>query len=424
MSNRIVVGMQWGDEGKGKIVDLLSTKADIIARYAGGANAGHTVVIDSKKFILHLIPSGILHKNKICIIGNGVAFDLQLFFLELEELQSKGIKVDQRIFISKNTHLVMPYHKDMERIEEGKRGNSKIGTTLKGIGPAYLDKIGRRGLRLIDLFDEKVFRSKIEENIKDKSSCLNSLSEKELSSLWEHCLSFLEYKNRVAPLMIDTASFLNKAIKQGKDILFEGAQGTLLDIDFGTYPYVTSSNTTAGGACTGLGVSPVYIDEVIGVSKAYTTRVGNGPFPTELKDETGKYLQEKGNEFGATTGRPRRCGWLDLLILKYAVMINGIKKIALTKLDVLDGLDTIKVCTGYKYKGSTLKEFSNEVEILENCTPVYKSLPGWKQNTNGIKDYKKLPQKTKDYLKFIEDQTETEIFLISTGCKREETIWV
>ncbi len=424
MSNRIVVGMQWGDEGKGKIVDLLSEKADIIARYAGGANAGHTVVIDSKKFILHLIPTGVLNPKKICIIGNGVAFDLQLFFLELEELQSKGIKVEKRIFISKNAHLVMPYHKDMERIEEGKRGNSKIGTTLKGIGPAYLDKIGRRGLRLIDLFDEKVFRSKIEENIKDKSSCLNSLSEKELSSLWEHCLSFLEYKNRVAPLMIDTASFLNKAIKQGKDILFEGAQGTLLDVDFGTYPYVTSSNTTAGGACTGLGVPPTSIDEVIGVSKAYTTRVGNGPFPTELKDETGKYLQEKGNEFGATTGRPRRCGWLDLLILRYAVMINGIKKIALTKLDVLDELDTIKVCTGYKYKGKTLKEFSNEVEILENCQPVYKNLPGWKQNTNGIKDYKKLPQKTKDYLKFIQDQTETKIFLISTGCKREETIWV
>jgi len=424
MSNRIVVGMQWGDEGKGKIVDLLSTKSDIIARYAGGANAGHTVVIDSKKFILHLIPTGVLNPRKICIIGNGVAFDLQLFFLELEELQSKGIKVDQRIFISKNTHLVMPYHKDMERIEEGKRGNSKIGTTLKGIGPAYLDKIGRRGLRLIDLFDEKVFRSKIEENIKDKSSCLNSLSEKELSSLWKHCLSFLEYKNRVAPLMIDTASFLNKAIKQGKDILFEGAQGTLLDIDVGTYPYVTSSNTTAGGACTGLGVPPTSIDEVIGVSKAYTTRVGNGPFPTELKDDTGKYLQEKGNEFGATTGRPRRCGWLDLLILRYAVMINGIKKIALTKLDVLDGLDTIKVCTGYKYKGSTLKEFSNEVEILENCTPVYKNISGWKKDTTGIRDYKKLPQKTKDYLKFIQDQTGTKIFLISTGCKREETIWV
>jgi adenylosuccinate synthase len=424
MSKRIVVGMQWGDEGKGKIVDLLSEKADIIARYAGGANAGHTVVIDSKKFILHLIPTGILHKNKICIIGNGVVLDLQLFFLELEELQNKGIKIDQRIFISKNAHLVMPYHKDVERIEEGKRGNSKIGTTLKGIGPAYLDKIGRRGLRLIDLLDEKVFRSKIEENIKDKSSCLNSLSENELSSLWEHCLSFLEYKNRVEPLMIDTASFLNKAIKQGKDILFEGAQGTLLDIDFGTYPYVTSSNTTAGGACTGLGVPPTSIDEVIGVSKAYTTRVGNGPFPTELKDETGKYLQEKGNEFGATTGRPRRCGWLDLLILKYAVMINGIKKIALTKLDVLDELDTIKVCTGYKYKGKTLKEFSNETEILENCTPVYKNIPGWKKDTTGIRDYKKLPQKTKDYLKFIQDQTGAKIFSISTGCKREETIWV
>jgi len=424
MPKRIVVGMQWGDEGKGKIVDLLSEQADVIARYQGGANAGHTVVIDSKKFILHLIPTGILHPKKICVIGNGVAFDLQLFFLELEELESKGIKFDKRIFISKNVHLVMPYHKDMERIEEEKRGNSKIGTTLKGIGPTYLDKIGRRGIRLNDLFDEKLFRAKIEENLKDKSSCLNCLSEKELSSLWEHCLSFLEYKNRLAPLMTDTTSFLNKAIKQKKNILFEGAQGTLLDIDFGTYPFVTSSNTTAGGACTGLGVSPVYIDEVIGVSKAYTTRVGNGPFPTELKDKTGEHIQQIGNEFGATTGRPRRCGWLDLLILRYSVMINGIKKIALTKLDVLDQLETIKVCVGYKYKNSTLKEFSTELNVLENCKPLYKNISGWKKDTTGIRDYKKLPQKTKDYIKFIEDQTGTKIFLISTGCKRKETIWV
>jgi adenylosuccinate synthase len=367
------------------------------------------------------------HNEKVCVIGNGVAFDLELFFQEIEELKCKGVRlrrIDNRILVSKNVHLVMPYHKAIERLEEERRGNSKIGTTLKGIGPAYLDKIGRRGIRLIDLFDEKLFRSKIEENFEGKKGWFKLLSAKELSALKEHSLSFLKFKKRIAPFMIDATCFLNEAIKEKKDILFEGAQGTLLDIDFGTYPYVTSSNTTAGGACTGLGVSPVYIDEVIGVSKAYTTRVGNGPFPTELKDKTGKYIQEKGNEFGATTGRPRRCGWLDLLILRYSVMINGIKKIALTKLDVLDQLDPIRVCVGYKYKGGILKEFSTELKILEKCKPVYKNIPGWEKDTTGIRDYKKLPQKTKDYIKFIEDQTETKIFLISTGCKREETIWV
>jgi len=431
MPNRIVVGMQWGDEGKGKIVDILSAKADIVARYQGGANAGHTVVIDTDKFILHLIPTGILsefgsrgHKKKVCVIGNGVAFDLELFFQEMEELKCKGVITDKRIWVSKNAHLVMPYHKTIERLEEEKKGKSKIGTTLKGIGPAYLDKVGRRGIRLADLFNERLFRSKVEENLKDKERWLKYLSPKELSSLKTQSLGFLKYKKKIALFIIDSTSFLNKAIKDKKEILFEGAQGTLLDIDFGTYPYVTSSNTTAGGACTGLGVSPTLIDEVIGVSKAYTTRVGNGPFPTELKNKNGTYLQEKGNEFGATTGRPRRCGWLDLLILRYSVMINGIKKIALTKLDVLDQLDSIKVCTGYKYKGKVIKEFSPEINFLEKCRPVYKSLPGWKNKTNGIRDYKKLPQKTKDYLKFIQDQTETKIFLISTGCKREETIWV
>jgi len=423
MPNRVIVGMQWGDEGKGKVVDILSEKSDIIARHQGGANAGHTVVIDSKKFILHLIPTGILHPKKICVIGNGVVFDPELFFQELEELRRKGINIDKRILLSKNAHVVMPYHKAIEKIEEERRGKGKIDTTLKGIGPAYLDKIGRRGVRLIDLFDHKLFQTKVEENFEHNKGCLKYLSPDEFRALYNKSLGFLKYKTKIAPFITDSTSLLNKAVKQKKKILFEGAQGTLLDIDFGTYPYVTSSNTSAGGACTGLGVPPTSIDEVIGVSKAYTTRVGNGPFPTELKDKTGSYLQEIGNEFGATTGRPRRCGWLDLLILRYAVMINGITKIALTKLDVLDQLETIKVCVGYKYKGKTLKEFSTELEVLEKCKPIYKNLPGWKQNTNGIKDYKKLPQKTKDYLKFIQYQTGAKIFLISTGCKREETIW-
>lgn len=424
MPNRIILGMQWGDEGKGKIVDILSEKTDVIARFQGGANAGHTVVIDNKKFILHLVPTGILHKKKVCVIGNGVVFDLELFFEEIEELRCKGIKVNKRILVSRNAHLVMPYHKAMERIEEERRGKSKIDTTRKGIGPAYLDKIDRRGIRVADLMDERVFHFKIEENFRAKREWLKSLSSRELSSLKKQSLGFFKYRKKIAPFITDSVSYLNNAIRQKKKILFEGAQGTLLDIDFGTYPYVTSSSTTAGGSCTGLGVSPIYVDGVIGVSKAYTTRVGNGPFPTELKDKNGMYLQEKGNEFGATTGRPRRCGWLDLLILKYSVMINGIKKIALTKLDVLDQLDSIKVCTGYRYKGKTLREFSPDINFLERCRPVYKSLAGWKSSTNGIREYKKLPKKTKDYLKFIEDQTETKIFLVSTGCKREETIWV
>src|SRR5574341_90225 len=354
MTTKVVVGMQWGDEGKGKIVDILTSQADIVARYQGGANAGHTVVIGEQKFILHLIPSGILHPDKVCVIGNGVVIDLEYFFTEVEGLKKRGINPQNRLWISESAHLVMPYHKIMEAYEEEKR-IEKIGTTLRGIGPAYQDKIARVGIRISDLWNEKIFEAKVKENLKAKQNVLKNYKRKlSLSQTVKNALSF---KSKIKNYVADTSLFLNQAIKQGKNLLLEGAQGTLLDVDFGTYPFGTSSNTTVGGACTGLGIAPKTIDEVIGVAKAYSTRVGNGPFPTELNDSLGNFLRQKGDEFGATTSRPRRCGWLDLVVLKYATRINGIEKLAITKLDVLDNLEEIKVCSGYKYKNDILKEF-------------------------------------------------------------------
>ncbi len=424
MPNRAVVGTQWGDEGKGKIVDLLTEEADIVARFSGGANAGHTVVIDDQTFILHLIPTGILHPDKICVIGNGVVVDLEHLFSELGELRKRKIKFQDRLLISQNAHLVMPYHKVIEILEEESRGKNKIDTTGKGIGPVYRDKIARCGLRVIDIFDENLFNKRVEWNLKTKDGLLNRLKRNELVSLKKKSLEVSQLRNRVKQYVADTSLFLNKAIKEDKSILFEGAQGAMLDIDFGTYPYCTSSNTTIGGACTGLGVGPAYIDEVIGVTKAYTTRVGNGPLPTEQKNETGKLMQKRGNEFGATTGRPRRCGWLDLVLLKYSFRINGITKIALSKLDVLDTFDKIRVCVGYKSKNKLITEFTPDLSILENCKPVYEELSGWQKETHGITDFKDLPNKAKKYLDYITEKLETPIFLISTGSKRDQTIFL
>lgn len=424
MSNRAVVGTQWGDEGKGKIVDILTQDADIVARFSGGANAGHTVVIDDQTFILHLIPTGILHPDKTCVIGNGVVVDLEHMFSELDELGKRKIKVQDRLLLSQSAHLVMPYHKVIERLEEETRGKDKIAPTGKGIGPTYRDKIARHGLRVIDIFDQNLFKQRVEWNLKAKDGFLKKLGGKELSSLNKKSLEVSKFKRRVKPLVADTTLFLSQAIKEGKSILFEGAQGALLDIDFGTYPFCTSSNTTIGGACTGLGVSPAFIGEVIGVTKAYTTRVGNGPLPTEQKNEVGMSLQDGGNEFGATTGRPRRCGWLDLVILKYSFRINGITKIALTKLDVLDVFDKIKVCVGYKYKGKLITEFTPDLNTLEKCKPVYEELPGWQKNTNGLTDFKDLPDRAKGYVDYIAEKLETPVFLISTGSKRDQTIFL
>jgi adenylosuccinate synthase len=424
MPNRVVVGTQWGDEGKGKIVDILTEDADVVARFSGGANAGHTVVIDDQTFVLHLVPTGILHPGKTCVIGNGVVVDLEQVFHELDELRKRKIRFQDRLLISQSAHLVMPYHKVIERLEEEARGKKKIDPTGKGIGPAYRDKMARNGLRVMDLLDPELFKKRAEWNLKTKNDFLKSLSGKEFASMKKKSLEVSKFKRRIKPFIADTTLFLNQAIGEGKSILFEGAQGAMLDIDFGTYPFCTSSNTTVGGACTGLGVGPACIDEVIGVTKAYTTRVGNGPLPTEQQNEVGKLLQDGGNEFGATTGRPRRCGWLDLVILKYSFRINGITKIALTKLDVLDVLDKIKVCVGYKYKNKLVTEFTPDLKVLENCKPVYEDLPGWQKQTHGITDFKDLPDNAKRYLGYIARKLETPIFLISTGSKRKQTILI
>jgi adenylosuccinate synthase len=424
MPNRVVVGTQWGDEGKGKIVDILTEEADIVARFSGGANAGHTVIIDDQKFILHLIPTGILHPDKICVIGNGVVVDLEELFYELDELRKRKIKSDHRLLVSQSAHLVMHYHKVIERLEEETRGKDKIAPTGRGIGPAYRDKIARHGLRVMDILDQDLFNRRVRWNLESKDGFLKRLKRKELTSLKKECLDVLNFKRRVKPLLADTSLFLSKAIKQGKSILFEGAQGALLDIDFGTYPYCTSSNTTVGAVCTGLGIPPTYMGEVVGVTKAYTTRVGTGPFPTEQKNEIGELLRKRGHEFGATTGRPRRCGWLDLLILKYSFRINGVNKIALTKLDVLDSFDKIKVCVGYKYKSKLITDFTPDLNLLENCKPVYDELPGWQKQTNGISNFKDLPNKAKKYLDYITGKLDTPIFLISTGSRRDQTIFL
>lgn len=422
MSVRIVLGTQWGDEGKGKIVDLLTEEADVVVRYQGGANAGHTVKIDDQEFILHLIPTGILHPDKICIIGNGVVVDLEQFFKEKEELKTKGISVENRLLVSDRAHLVMPYHKVIEKLNEEKKGDQKIGTTLRGIGPACLDKVGRTGIRMTDLLNEESFLRRLDLNFKLKHSYLKELGDDQINSLKEESTEVLAYKDNITRHLIDSSLLLNQKIKEEKSILFESAQGTFLDIDFGTYPYITTSHPTAGGACVGSGVGPTLIDEVVGVVKAYTTRVGDGPFPTELKDTSGEILRKSGNEFGATTGRPRRCGWLDLVMLKYAVRINALSKLAITKLDVLDNLDTIKVCARYQYNDQEIHEFPGDLDILSNCQPVYQDLPGWKKNTNGLTNYKDLSDNAKRYLDFIEENLLVPIYMVSTGSRRDQTI--
>jgi adenylosuccinate synthase len=419
MSVTILVGSQWGDEGKGKIVDILSEKFEIVTRYQGGANAGHTVEIGDKKYVLHLIPSGILRENCTCVIGNGVVIDPTALLEEIDLLEKFGINCDGRLFISHNAHLIMPYHKLLDSIHE--KGESKIGTTGKGIGPCYIDKYDRKGIRIVDLLNKKVLEEKIRFNLKEKNNLLSKIYGHEGLDVEEIVKTYIEFDKRIDKYIKDVPSYLNNAISEGKSILLEGAQGALLDVDHGTYPYVTSSSPTSGGACTGTGIPPNKITEIVGIVKAYTTRVGMGPFPTELNDSDGKKLQDIGAEFGATTGRPRRCGWYDAPLVKYSAMINGLNYVAVTKLDVLDHFDKIKVCVNYELDGKILKSFPTDVERLSCVKPVYETLTGWNSDISACTSYNELPQKTKEYLDFISQTSGIKIRIVSVGPKREQT---
>jgi len=403
------VGAQWGDEGKGKIIDMLASDADIIIRYQGGNNAGHTVVIGDNEFILHLIPSGILHKGKTCIIGNGVVIDPEALLKEIDMLRGKGIKVDSNLFISETAHVILPYHKVIDR-----RRGAKIGTTGRGIGPCYVDKMARCGIRMADLVNAETLRRKLQANLEDSK-------EFDFEKIYEQ---YLEYGKKIKEYLINVPVFLSKAIAKKKRVLFEGAQGTLLDIDHGTYPYVTSSNATAGGALTGTGVGPMAIDKVIGVVKAYTTRVGEGPFPTQFKDHLMEKIRSKGKEFGATTGRPRRCGWFDAIIVRHAVIVNGLSEIAVTKLDVLDEMEEIKICTGYKYKGNIYRDFPADIDMLSNCELVYEELQGWMQDTTGVTKFQDLPKNARIYLERLSKLLDVKIGIVSVGSKRSQAFKV
>jgi len=416
--NIVVLGAQFGDEGKGKIVDLMTPHFSLVARYQGGHNAGHTVYVNGKKFVLHLIPSGILHEGVLCVIGNGVVVDPQALFKEIEELAKLGIDVGDRLLISEKAHLILPYHRELDVLSEARRGERKIGTTSRGIGPAYEDKIGRRGIRVCDLVDTKTLADEVRENVSARNRIIKD-STLDWKPVYDQLLAFGKRMQRWTG---DVSLVLDEARKKGQRILIEGAQGAMLDIDHGTYPYVTSSNATIGGACTGLGIPPKAIGGVLGVAKAYLTRVGEGPFPTELFDEMGNRLRETGQEYGASTGRPRRCGWYDAVAVRYAVRVNGIDSIALTKLDVLDGLETIDICTGYQAGGRTITEFPSDINMQGPYTPVYESWPGWTTPTKGARDYQQLPAEAQRYIARLEEVSGVPVGLISTGSDRAETI--
>jgi len=417
----VVVGAQWGDEGKGKVVDYLASSFDFIARYAGGHNAGHTVIFDNHRFVLQLIPSGILRPEKKAVIGAGAVVDPAALVNEVENLRKSGIDVRGRLFLSNRAHLIFPYHREMDKASEAALGTAKIGTTSRGIGPAYEDKMARRGIRVCDLVDADRFREKLERVIKEKDAISRATygHPLETAGILDQ---YLELAAHIRGFVADTAVLLNRALDKGESVLFEGAQGTMLDIDHGTYPFVTSSNATSGGVATGLGVAPTRLTGVVGVTKAYTTRVGAGPFPTEMPDLDANEVRQRGNEFGAVTGRPRRCGWLDLEVLRFAKMLNGIDSLVVTKLDVFDAQPEIKVCVGYRYKGKPLEEMPADVETLGQVEPVYHTLPGWRKPTPGIRDVKDLPTAAREYLHFISDKLQVEIGMVSTGPERDATI--
>ena len=424
MSNIVVVGTQWGDEGKGKIVDLLAKYADLVVRFQGGNNAGHTMVVNGKQFISHLIPSGILQK-KTCFIGNGMVVDPEVLMEEIDYLQQNNITVNpENLRISEKAHLIMPYHKSIDHARELLKGDKKIGTTGRGIGPAYEDKATRRGVRFVDLLDKELFSEKVTDILKEKNFYLEKYLSGKPIDAGSVIGQYQKYAERLAPFVANISAEIDQGIRSGLQVLFEGAQGTHLDIDHGTYPYVTSSNTVSGNACCGAGVGPREIDGVLGIVKAYTTRVGEGPFPTELLDDIGDKIQRTGAEFGATTGRKRRCGWLDMVMLRNAVRLNGLTGLTITKLDVLGGLDTIRICTAYQYKGKNLADFPTDLKVLAACEPVYETLNGWHENISKIINYKELPTNVKAYLEKIEALAETPVQIISVGPQRDETIMV
>jgi len=423
MANMIIVGAQWGDEGKGKVVDIYTEFVQNVVRFQGGNNAGHTLVVGDEKTVLHLIPSGILHKGKRCIIGNGVVLDPKVFLEEIDKLKKRGyLQDDHQLMVDGAVNIIMPYHKKIDIAREIKSGAKKIGTTGRGIGPTYEDKVGRRGIRFADLLKPETFRRKLKEVLPEKNFFLEKYLGEEPLNEEAIIEEYLGYAERLRIYLGRASTTLDQAIKNGENILFEGAQGSLLDIDHGTYPYVTSSSTIAAGACTGTGLGPKVIDEIIGISKAYATRVGEGPFPTELHDEMGKQLRAAGNEFGATTGRPRRTGWLDIVALREAVRTNGLTGIALTKMDVLNELDTIKVCTSYRHGEQILEEFPQDLDVLSACTPVYEEIPGWQSDISKMKNYTDLPLQVRDYVDKIESWTGCPVVLLSVGPRRDQTL--
>jgi adenylosuccinate synthase len=420
MSVKVIVGAQWGDEGKGKIVDLLSEDIDIVARYQGGANAGHTVVIGDQQYVLHLIPSGIFHPDVKCVIGNGVVIDPVALIEEISQLQKLNINLSGRLFISYNAHVIFPYHKIIDKLRE--QTIEKIGTTGRGIGPAYIDKVSRMGIKVADLLNIDTFTKKLESNLKYYNNLFEHIFKSEKLDTENIIPEYQQYIPTIKEYAADTLGYLNFAIKEGKKILAEGAQGALLDVDHGTYPFVTSSNPTSGGACTGLGIPPTSIKSILGITKAYCTRVGNGPFPTELINEIGEKIRLTGHEFGATTGRARRCGWLDAVALKYSIMVNGIDSLVITKIDVLSEFEEIFICVGYEFKGKILTNFPTDFETLSEVKPIYERHEGWKTAISDCKSYDNLPEKLKIYLDIIEEITETSISIISVGPKRDQTI--
>lgn len=425
MSAFIVVGAQWGDEGKGKMTDYLAEKADVVVRFQGGNNAGHTVEVGDKQYKLHLVPSGILYGNKLNVIGNGVVVDPKALLEELDYLEGLGVKITPENFIiSDRAQLIMPYHKVLDALKEKARGKNDIGTTGKGIGPAYTDKAERSGIRVCDLMHIEVFKEKLSENIKAKNDIITKVYGGEALDFEEIYNDYVKYAERISPFVRDISVRVYDEIKAGKKVLFEGAQGMLLDIDYGTYPYVTSSNTIAGGVCTGAGIGPAMITSVAGIAKAYTTRVGKGPFPTELNDEMGEWIREKGHEYGVTTGRARRCGWLDLVILKSTARICGLTSFVVTKIDTLAGLDKIKVCVGYKFEDKVIDYFPASLEDLAKCEPVYEEFNGWDESVGSARSYEELPENAKKYLKRIEEFTGVKISIVSVGPRRDQTIEV